>query len=126
MNRRVLTLALALAAGLSLPPEVHAQINPGVHVARAADAFGGVNGLGAAETGNQPVPLSAAPDSFTPPTGRPKGFTLCYLRRFLLKTALILQNQPAEACKKEYPREKACDRGFLVDGKHHHRPTGGD
>ncbi|MGH8543052.1 MAG: hypothetical protein ACREX3_05340 [Gammaproteobacteria bacterium] len=46
MTRRSLSLALALAAVFSLPPEAHAQINPGLHVARAADSFGGVNGVG--------------------------------------------------------------------------------
>lgn len=46
MNCSVLSLTLALAAVLSLPPEVHPQINPGVHVARTAHSFGGVNGLG--------------------------------------------------------------------------------
>jgi len=46
MTRRVLSLALALAAVFSLPPQAHAQINPGLHVARATDSFGGVNGVG--------------------------------------------------------------------------------
>ena len=46
MTRGFLSVALALAAVSSLAPEAHAQANPGLHVARATDSFGGVNGVG--------------------------------------------------------------------------------
>lgn len=46
MTRRFLPIALALAAAGPLAPEARAQIHPGLHVARAADAFGGVMGVG--------------------------------------------------------------------------------
>ena len=46
MTRRFLSLALVVVAVLWLPTQAHAQINPGLHVARAADSFGGVNGVG--------------------------------------------------------------------------------
>jgi len=46
MTRGFLFLALALPAVFSLPPEAHAQVKPGLHLARAADSFGGVNGVG--------------------------------------------------------------------------------
>ena len=46
MTRRFLSLALAGAVVFSRPPVAQAQLHPGLHVARAADAFGGVNGVG--------------------------------------------------------------------------------
>jgi hypothetical protein len=47
MTARFLFLPLlALGAGVFRAPEVHGQINPGLHLARAADSFGGVNGVG--------------------------------------------------------------------------------
>ncbi len=48
MTRRALppALALAFAATLLLPAAGHAQLKPGLHAARAADSFGGVNGVG--------------------------------------------------------------------------------
>lgn len=46
MTRGFLPVALAIAAAMPLAPEARAQISPGLHVARAADAFGGVNGIG--------------------------------------------------------------------------------
>lgn len=46
MIRRFLPVALTLGMGLALAPEARAQLRPGLHVARAADSFGGVNGVG--------------------------------------------------------------------------------
>ena len=47
MLRRTL-LAVAALAALGLSAErAQAQLNPGIHVARAADSFGGTNGVGA-------------------------------------------------------------------------------
>jgi len=46
MTRRFVSLALVVVAVLWLPTQAYAQINPGLHVARAADSFGGVNGVG--------------------------------------------------------------------------------
>jgi hypothetical protein len=45
MTRRFLPVALALAAAIPLAP-ARAQISPGLHFARAADSFDGVNGVG--------------------------------------------------------------------------------
>jgi hypothetical protein len=46
MVRRAVCFTLTLLAlGLSAP-RAHAQLNPGIHVARAADLFGGTNGVG--------------------------------------------------------------------------------
>jgi hypothetical protein len=45
MTRRFLPVALALAAAIPLAP-ARAQIRPGLHFARAADSFDGVNGVG--------------------------------------------------------------------------------
>lgn len=39
-------LPLCLAAVVSLAPEAHAQISPGVHLARASESFDGVTGIG--------------------------------------------------------------------------------
>jgi hypothetical protein len=46
MTSRFLPFVLALAAMVALAPGARAQISPGLHVARAADSFEGVNGLG--------------------------------------------------------------------------------
>jgi len=46
MAHRILPLTLALAAVSLVPAAASAQIKPGLHAARAADSFGGVNGLG--------------------------------------------------------------------------------
>ena len=46
MIRRVLCTALAAAALGTWAPAAHAQLNPGIHVARATDQFGGSNGVG--------------------------------------------------------------------------------
>ena len=59
MTARSLLPALVLTALLSFAPEARAQIHPGVHVARAADSFGGVNGAGASVALGVPlVPVS--------------------------------------------------------------------
>jgi hypothetical protein len=46
MIRQFLVFAFAFAAVFSFVPEARAQISPGLHVARAADTFDGVNGVG--------------------------------------------------------------------------------
>ena len=46
MIRRVACVALALTAFLAVAQEAQAQLNPGIHVARATDSFGGANGVG--------------------------------------------------------------------------------
>jgi hypothetical protein len=69
MTHRFLYLALVLAAGSSLPREANAQIDPGVHVARAADSFDGVYGVGASVRLGlplQPVDLFVAGEYFFP------------------------------------------------------------
>jgi hypothetical protein len=55
MTRRVLPLTLALAALCLLPAAAPAQVKPGLHVARAADVFGGVNGVGGSVLFGLPV-----------------------------------------------------------------------
>lgn len=46
MVRRILS-AVLLAGAMAYPAsDAHAQLNPGIHVARAMDAFGGSNGIG--------------------------------------------------------------------------------
>jgi hypothetical protein len=60
MTRRFFTVAFALAAALPLAPEARAQISPGLHVARAADSFDGVNGVG----GSVELSLPVLPVSF--------------------------------------------------------------
>jgi hypothetical protein len=69
MIRRFLALAFVLVAMPALATEARAQIHPGLHVARAADSFGGVNGVGASvEVGLPllPVDLFVAGDYFFP------------------------------------------------------------
>lgn len=70
MIRRIFPLLLGLAAVPVLASEAQAQINPGVHVARAADSFGGgVNGVGASLELTfplLPVDLFVAGDYFFP------------------------------------------------------------
>ena len=46
MTRRLLPVALALAAAIPVASEGRAQINAGLHVARAAKSFDGVTGVG--------------------------------------------------------------------------------
>jgi hypothetical protein len=57
LNRPFPPLALALAALCVLPLAAQAQINPGVHAARATKSFDGVNGVG----GHVRVGLPALP-----------------------------------------------------------------
>ncbi|HSG46179.1 MAG TPA: hypothetical protein VLA43_00065 [Longimicrobiales bacterium] len=47
MKRRVLVVPLVLVCLGVLTSGLEAQLNPGIHAARAADAFGGANGVGA-------------------------------------------------------------------------------
>jgi len=46
MNRRFTVSAVAFAVLFSFDAQAHAQISPGLHVARAVDSFDGVNGVG--------------------------------------------------------------------------------
>jgi hypothetical protein len=46
MIRRVSSAVLLLATLGLMAPGADAQLNPGIHVARAADVFGGTNGVG--------------------------------------------------------------------------------
>lgn len=46
MIRRTLSVLLVTCALGTFAADAHAQLNPGIHVARAFDAFGGVNGVG--------------------------------------------------------------------------------
>lgn len=57
MTRKFVPVGLALTAAMSFTPAARAQISPGLHVARAADAFDGVNGVG----GNLALTLPALP-----------------------------------------------------------------
>lgn len=72
MIRRVLSVALVLAAlGVFASPG-HAQLNPGIHVARAADAFGGANGIGGSIQLSFPlfpIDIFAAGEYFFPDCG---------------------------------------------------------
>ncbi len=72
MDRRALCIVLA-AAGLGAgSPEASAQLNPGIHVARASDAFGGVNGVGGSVELSFPlfpIDLFVAGDYFFPDCG---------------------------------------------------------
>ena len=47
MMRRALVTAMFATALLGLAPAAHAQMNPGFHLARAADVFSGTYGAGA-------------------------------------------------------------------------------
>jgi hypothetical protein len=60
MTHRSCHLILALALAGPLVPVSQAQLKPGLHAARAADSFGGVNGLGA----NLQLGLPLAPIQF--------------------------------------------------------------
>lgn len=77
MDRRMLPVALALVAALALvPTTTRAQISPGIHAARAADVFGGANGLGASlELGIPLLPIDAfvAGEYFFPDCGSGSG-----------------------------------------------------
>lgn len=57
MTRQFRALVLGLAALFALPAVTQAQVKPGLHAARAADSYGGVNGVG----GNLQVGLLAVP-----------------------------------------------------------------
>ena len=69
MTRRILAFACGLAALSAFVPEAQAQIKPGLHLARAADSFDGVNGVGGSvEVGLPilPVDLFVAAEYFFP------------------------------------------------------------
>jgi hypothetical protein len=72
MIRRALCTAVALA-GLGLgATEARAQLNPGIHVARATDAFGGTNGVGGSVELSFPlfpIDLFVAGETFFPDCG---------------------------------------------------------
>ncbi len=72
MIRRNACLAMALAALCAAAPEARAQLNPGIHVARATDSFGGTNGVGASVELSFPVfpiDLFVAGEYFFPDCG---------------------------------------------------------
>jgi hypothetical protein len=72
MIRRAACTALALAAFCLGASEARAQLNPGIHVARATDAFGGTNGIGGSVELSFPVfpiDLFVAGEYFFPDCG---------------------------------------------------------
>jgi len=72
MIRRAACLALVPAALLAGAPEARAQLNPGIHVARATDTFGGSNGVGGSVELSFPVfpiDLFVAGEYFFPDCG---------------------------------------------------------
>ena len=72
MKRLAFVLALTSAALGAWAPDAGAQLRPGVHVARAADSFGGSNGAGASvEIGFPLVPVDVfvAGEYFFPDCG---------------------------------------------------------
>jgi len=76
MIRRALCIALATVALGVEAPEASAQLNPGIHVARASDAFGGVNGVGGSVELNFPlfpIDLFVAGEYFFPDCGTADG-----------------------------------------------------
>lgn len=75
MTPRALCVVLAAAAMCAAPPRAQAQLNPGVHVARATDSFGGANGVGASVELSFPVfpiDIFVAGDYFFPDCGTAK------------------------------------------------------
>lgn len=67
MHRRV--FLVALAAYLSVASGLEAQVHPGLHVARAADSFDGVDGVGGSvevTVPDLPVVFSVAAEYFFP------------------------------------------------------------
>lgn len=76
MNRRILAVPLVLLFLAFLTSDAEAQLHPGIHAARAADAFGGANGVGASlELGFPlfPVDVFVAGDYFFPDCGSIEG-----------------------------------------------------
>lgn len=77
MKRRILLCTMALAGALALGSRpLQAQVSPGIHVARAADVFGGTNGVGASlQIGFplMPVDVFVAGDYFFPDCGTASG-----------------------------------------------------
>ena len=71
-----LLTALVAAAWLGFAPAAQAQINPGLHVARAADTFGGSYGAGASLELSfplLPIDVFVAGDYFFPDCGTADG-----------------------------------------------------
>ena len=76
MIRRLAFLVLATVALGVHAPEASAQLNPGIHVARAADVFGGANGVGGSvELGFPlfPIDVFVAGEYFFPDCGTVDG-----------------------------------------------------
>lgn len=77
MKRRTVFAAAVLAGVLSVGAQpLEAQLRPGIHAARAADVFGGANGLGASVEVSfplLPVDLFVAGDYFFPDCGSQSG-----------------------------------------------------
>ncbi|NJD19970.1 MAG: hypothetical protein FIA95_11910 [Gemmatimonadetes bacterium] len=72
MIRRTASLALALTALCLGASGAGAQLNPGIHVARATDSFGGANGVGASVELSFPlfpIDLFVAAEYFFPDCG---------------------------------------------------------
>lgn len=76
MIRRTCMVSIALAALFGVAPQADAQLTPGIHVVRAADAFGGSNGIGVSAELSAPLfPVSVfvAGDYFFPDCGTVDG-----------------------------------------------------
>jgi hypothetical protein len=76
MKRRALLTFLCTVGLLGFAPAARAQLNPGLHVARAADAFGGVYGAGASLELSfplVPVDVFVAGEYFFPDCGTADG-----------------------------------------------------
>lgn len=72
MMRRTPIVTLAVALLVASASQVQGQMNPGIHVARATDAFGGTNGVGGSVELSFPVfpiDLFVAGEYFFPDCG---------------------------------------------------------
>lgn len=79
MIRRVIVTSFALAVLGGVVPEAQGQLNPGIHVARATDSFGGTNGVGGSVELSFPlfpIDLFVAGDWFFPDCGTVEGCSL--------------------------------------------------
>lgn len=79
MIRRAVCIAVAAVALGIGAPEASGQLNPGLHVARASDAFGGANGVGGSVELSFPlfpIDLFVAGDYFFPDCGTAEGCSL--------------------------------------------------
>ncbi|HSG08425.1 MAG TPA: hypothetical protein VLA36_08705 [Longimicrobiales bacterium] len=76
MMRRALVSALFAVALLGSAPGAQSQLNPGLHVARASDVFGGSNGVGASlelDFPLLPIDVFVAGEYFFPDCGSADG-----------------------------------------------------